>query len=70
MGIYTIISFPVRNIYLSSRFDLLDYCLGGSPLAHGLTLAVRTGLNTMKVKHDVGRVVIVCITDGRGKLNM
>jgi len=31
-------------------------------------LAVRTGLNTMKVKKDVGRVVIVCVTDGRANI--
>jgi magnesium chelatase subunit D len=46
---------PTKSIVLTkNRLEAMP-CGGGSPLAHGLTLAIRTGLNTMKVKQDVGR---------------
>jgi magnesium chelatase subunit D len=39
-------------------------------LAHALTTAVRTGLNAVKVKQDVARVVVVLLTDGRANIPM
>ncbi|KAL7455185.1 hypothetical protein ACHAWC_006748, partial [Mediolabrus comicus] len=59
---------PTKSIALTkSRLEAMP-CGGGSPLAHSLMLAAQTALNTMKVKQDVGRVVIVLITDGRANI--
>jgi len=59
---------PTKSMALTkNRLEAMP-CGGGSPLAHSLMLAVQTAVNTMKVKQDVGRVVIVLITDGRANI--
>merc|ERR1711904_578531 len=53
---------PSKSIAMARRrLDSLP-CGGGSPLAHGLSLAVRTGAQALNTG-DVGRVTVILITD-------
>jgi magnesium chelatase subunit D len=59
---------PTKSTALAKRRLETMPCGGKSPLAHALATAIRTGLNAIKVKQNVGRVVVVLFTDGRANV--
>ena len=59
---------PTKSMALTkSRLESMP-CGGGSPLAHALESATRVALNEIRVKKDVGRAIIVLLTDGRANV--
>ncbi len=59
---------PTKSTALTkSRVESMP-CGGGSPLAHSIVTAARVGENESKLKKDVGRVVVVIISDGRANI--
>lgn len=60
---------PSKSISMARRrLDALP-CGGGSPLAHGMSTAIRVALNQQK-QGSIGRILTVLITDGRANISL
>ncbi|GMH95418.1 hypothetical protein TrVE_jg2499 [Triparma verrucosa] len=58
---------PTKSISMTKKRLETMPCGGGSPLADALQRAQLTGMNAQKTG-DVGKVVVVCISDGRANV--
>ena len=60
---------PTRSVTAASRRLARLPCGGGSPLAHGLALAVRVGEHARRAK-EVGEILVVVISDGKANVGL
>ena len=60
---------PSRSVTLARRRLEALPCGGGTPLAHALSVAVRTA-ERARQKGGVGRAVVVLVTDGRANISL
>lgn len=60
---------PSRSVDLARRRLERLPCGGGTPLAHGLAVATRVGIDALKTR-KVSRVAVVALTDGRANVSL